>query len=239
MKQKDKDEYDEFSPFEQEGDENSGNNNQVQSYDDIEDEDKHSNKMYYSVERDYEKSKLSDIYDPETSYEKKSMMNDLSIAFDKVLITHPSFGNLRSIDINKALPGDEIYYVEKPFLKGQTKVYMEIKQLCRIISVEDDKYKLLNDKGEEIETTIADIKPVDEIINKLKSDEMRNLYVIVRKNMPKIGSEMEYFDIFSSYFRIHEKVLYDSLPESIHNKLLTELNAKTNVFSKKNIIPMW
>jgi len=213
---------------------------------DSDDEDKepsYNNKMYYSVENNYSSGMLEDIYNPEEHYNKIQMTESLSAAVDSMIEANPKYTYLRSIDVSKATNGDKIYLIkqaDEPILRPTKKnENIEVKVLCTIVDRVGEDYFLSDDNDNSYIVKKSDIRPVDEYINKLKSSDISFIYVNVKKFMSNINNEIEYFDIFSTYFRLHEKVLYCSLSFNEQQILLKELEKATGILGKKNIIPLW
>ncbi len=225
----------------------------------------HDTKMYYSVEDDYANGRLDDIYNPENHYTLTKLRNSLVSAFDVLIANHPQYSFLRSIDVRKVIPGDSIYVV---FGKTESEVNFETRtgkyggdygimdygddlelelepksqcKICKIIDCDSDgeMYIIQDESGRMFVTNSNWIKPIDECLNKLKSSDIAFIYVNMRKYTKGVTSDIEFFDVFQTYFRINEKILYAALPFTVQCVLLNALNKATGVFKKKNINPMW
>lgn len=82
----------------------------------------------------------------------------------------------------------------------------------------------------------TDIRPVDSMISKLKIVDISLMYVFIRNQIFKgLFDDILYFSIFSDYFKINEKTLYNAIPQDIQRKLFNDLNSKTNMVAKKRI----
>lgn len=223
----------------------------------------HDTKMYYTVENEYAGNRLEDIYNPEDNYTSLKLRKNLSTAFDILVKNHDQYAFLRSIDVDKVQPGDSIYVV---FGKTESETVFETRtgkyggdygimdygddmeaenepktqcKICKIVDCDDELYVVQEESGR---MHIADnrwIKPIDECLNKLKSSDIAFIYVNMRKYTKDVTSDIEFFDVFQTYFRINEKILYQSLPFNVQCVLLEALNKATGCFAKKNITPMW
>ena len=198
-----------------------------------------NNKMYYTAERGYSTNRLEDVYRPEDHYENQRMRVELVVAFDKLIDANPQYLYLRSIDITKVKAGDDIY------VDIDTSSYNVLPKptnfvFCKILSRNKATYEVIDEStGKKYNADVSHLKSIDEYISRLKATDIAFIYVNIRKYMTTINSEVDYFDVFSTYFRINEKILYNSLPEKVQNTLLVELDVKTGVFEKKDINPMW
>lgn len=186
-----------------------------------------SNQANFEIEAGYSNTYLSSNYEPERYQRLENILNGITIIFDEFLDTHEKYAYLRSIDMDKVGINDRVFVTD---------------MLCTgIIMSCDNGIYIINVNGEVVETTKAGVKPVDEYINKLKIPDIRLLYTFIRDKIDqKIFSEIEYFYVFSEYFKINEKTLYGSLPMDVKGILLGELDENIGVFEgEKGVDNNW
>lgn len=181
----------------------------------------------YNAEPDYGEKYLQQTQNPERYNEMVALHDGIKTGFDDFLDKNEEdYGYLRSIDVGRAVAGDEIMVV------GHNKPGI-------IKSIKGENYVVTMD-GETIKTTVKDVRPVDEYINRLKAIDTCNLYTHIREMLDvEMYSEIEYFYVFSEFFKINEKTLYHALPVDIQGKLMQELNDRTGVFKKKGFKSAW
>lgn len=181
----------------------------------------------YNAEAEYGENYLQSTQDPERYNEMVALHDGVKLGFDDFLDKNrEEYGYLRSIDVGLAIKGDEIC------VAGYSKpgIIKSIKGQMYVITME----------GEDIETEFKDIRPVDEYINRLKAVDTCNLYTHIRGMVDiESQSEIDYFFVFSEFFKINEKTLYYALPVEIQGKLMQELNERTGAFAKKGIRSAW
>jgi hypothetical protein len=194
------------------------------------------------------------------------MADELSIKPTRILVNETrKLGNFfitkaEEYDIKKTVSGFVISNHKKE-IKITYEQYKEILPIIEGKIGKGDKVGVVNKKGAGTITDISagfyrikmnddivtvkrsEIKPVDEYVNRLKAHDISNLYVFIRKNMKdNLFGEMEFFYIFSDYFKLNERTLYTSLPSKIQGDLLTLLRKKLgpSIFSKYgSSSPLW
>lgn len=163
-------------------------------------------------------------YDAEEANLYGGIQEDLLESFDKFLNSHEEYSYLRSIDLNKIKVGDSIAMINQC---GFVKLEYDF---------EDKKGNLLvSSDGVITAASRSCIKPLDEYINELRFVDISLLYTEVMKGMSNKHVDcIEYFYVFSEYFRINEKILYNSLPVEEKEQLLDSLNKRTGILKRKN-----
>jgi hypothetical protein len=81
---------------------------------------------------------------------------------------------------------------------------------------------------------LGEIKILDEQILRLKSGDISFIYNDFKKNT-KIESHVDFFYTFTEYFKINEKLLYESLSTRVKNEILEELDERTGCLKKLNV----
>lgn len=179
-----------------------------------------SDQPSFSVESEYSSLYLENNYEPERYNRLNNILKDITISFDKFLDTHEKYAYLRSIDVDKVGKNDRVYLTDM--------------QCTGIIMQIDGETIVVNVNGQPVSVTKTGIKPVDEYINKLKIPDISLLYTFIRERVDKkMFTEIEYFYVFSEYFKINEKTLYNALPMNIQASLVDELNKKVGIFKNQ------
>ncbi len=186
-----------------------------------------SSQPNFSVNSEYSSLYLENNYKPERYNRLNRILDGITASFDEFLDSHEKYAYLRSIDIDKVGKHDRVFVTEM--------------QCTGIIMSINGETFTVNVNGETISIGKKGIKPVDEYINKLKIPDICLLYTFIRERIDKVFfSEIEYFHVFSEYFKINEKTLYSALPMDIQGILLDELNKSIGVFKKKKVVEsMW
>lgn len=182
----------------------------------------------FAVNQKYSDSYLQDRYNPE-EYQQEQIINDaITTAFTSFIKAYPEYSYLRSVDINRIKVGDVVNILN----------YDKPANIKRFKPKSNTVICVLN--GEEIEVPVSDLRTVDAFLTRLKAVDIQLLYTYIRSKVSKeIFGDIEYFSIFSEYFRINETTLYQALPVDIKQILLTELNERTGVFKSKGVRPLY
>ena len=105
-----------------------------------------------------------------------------------------------------------------------------------IMNIDGDDYTI-SVNNQTVTVHKSGLKPVDEYINKLKISDICLLYTFIREGIDKqLYNDVEYFFVFSEYFKINEKTLYGALPMDIQAELLDELNSRMPVFKDEDSV---
>tara|TARA_Y100000361_G_scaffold134904_1_gene134361 strand:- start:37 stop:480 length:444 start_codon:yes stop_codon:yes gene_type:complete len=72
-------------------------------------------------------------------------------------------------------------------------------------------------------------------INKLKKMDINEVYGFILDELSKNYSRIDIFSELSNYFNIHPTKFYNSLSNVFKEELITELDNRTGILSKKNI----
>ena len=184
-----------------------------------------NNQNQYSINNQYS-SHYDNNYEPERYREMSEIHLGIESGFCDFLEVHEEYSYLRSIDVNKATIGDQI-----SCSKGTG----------TIVKIIDGLYNVqIPGTIEIVELYKEELKPVDEFINRLKIADIFSLYTHIRKSIDmQLYGEIEYFFVFSEYFKINEKTLYNALSVDIQTILMAELNKRTGIFKKKDVEPKW
>jgi len=178
-----------------------------------------------------EDCRIEDVKIPKGDYTIKRDKLGYILADGKIQIrlSIQQFNKAEKTLVNRKNVGDQVKVVNQ---KGTGKIN----------DVDVGVYKI-DFNGDIVTAKRTQIKPIDEYINKLKITDISLLYTFIRSNMKdNLFGEIEYFYIFSEYFKINEKTLYSSLPIKIQSTLLSALKNKLGpgIFKKNgNAKPMW
>jgi hypothetical protein len=191
----------------------------------LESEDQ-QDRLNFEIDNNYQDQYLDENYEPERYNIMKNLLSGITKSFDDFLDEHKKYHYLRSIDISKVGINDRIMIIE-PCCTG---IIINISEDTCIVQV----------NGSMMETSTTNIKPVDEYINKLKIADISLLYEYIRnKADSRTYDEIEYFFVFSEYFKINEKTLYNAMSTETQSILLNELNKRVGLFGKKKVEAMF
>lgn len=225
-----------------------------------------SDQPSFAIDSGYSESYLSENYNPEQHNVLQTILIGITSGFDSFLNQHKQdYGYLRSIDVNKVAVYDMVMAtntchtgVVMDIKDGSVNVEIDVKDKNLYITEEskaeftetDDPEKLMakldgtiftisvNGRLEDVHKSM--IKPIDEYINKLKIKDISLLYSFIRDTIDKkIYSEIEYFYMFSEYFKINEKTLYNAIPLDIQVLLVDQLHKRVGVLHKKADDSVW
>lgn len=189
--------------------------------------DYNSQEPSFTVDSEYSKNYLGDTYEPEYYNRLKSILGNIVESFDEFLNTHDEYSYLRSIDIDKVGVNDRVFVTDVCC----TGIIMQT-------SIDNFNF-IVNINGQMVTVEKSGIKPVDEYINKLKIPDICLLYTFIREKVDKqLFTEIEYFHVFTEYFKINEKTLYNALPRNIRGILLNALNERIGCFKKEKAVAL-
>jgi len=170
----------------------------------------------YSIHPTFSGAYYNDITRPEEYYTDITILKDIMDAFSKFTNENEKYSYLRIIDISKIRVGDKVSVL------GLDEEY-------EILQISDDTIEInLNESP--IEINKANIRLADNCLSKLKRTDISFMYTEINK---KISNDhyscIEFFNIFSDYFKINEKTLYSSLPPKAKLELLDSLQKRLNI----------
>jgi hypothetical protein len=158
----------------------------------------------------------TDIITPEDYYTNNTILNDIIDAFAKFIVDHQEYSYLRIIDIAKLEPGDEISV-------------MGLDDNHKILEINGSDI-IIDHHGNSVEINVKDIRLLDDCLNKLKRTDISLMYTEISKIILNDHySCIEFFNIFSEFFKINEKTLYSSLPYSTQMELMNSLKERLNI----------
>lgn len=203
--------------------------NTIPGNDSINDEFYHENKMSYNAASDFSSSFHSDAYNPETYNYFKGITTSIQKYLDVFVEKNPQFDNLRTLDTSKLKPRDCIGYNGK-----QIGDFSCTGRIFIIESIVNGEYHV-QCLGLESRFVFkpGEIKILDEQILKLKSSDISFIYNEFKKGT-NTESHVDFFYVFTEYFKINEKLLYESLSGRVKNEVLSELDGRTGCLKKMN-----
>lgn len=170
----------------------------------------------YSVHPTFSGAYHDDITKPEEYYTNTTILNDIIDAFSKFIKKHEEYGYLRIIDISNLIVGDNVSVYG---LEGKHEI-IDMGENNIVISIND----------EPVEITRSDIRLIDDCLSKLKRSDISFIYTEISKIISNDHySCIEFFNVFSEYFKINEKTLYSSLPHKSQLELMSSLKERMNI----------
>lgn len=228
----------------------------------MQDNDNDSQDIKFSISDKYKSSYLQDAYEAEEYHAKKNLIEGVQNALVKFIENNPQYDELRHIDISMLKVGDHIKLIpeaeekkskkKKPVIIGEIigenqykfrisihKKFFTEKYKTSWLWNEDDKMEE-NDNHKYVWVGKHCIESMNNPIVRLKAHDISFLYNGIRKYFNDLPSgEMEFFDVFTDYFKINPKICYQSLPVNIRSELIKELQERTNILDKKGRVPLW
>jgi len=170
----------------------------------------------YSIHPTFSGAYYSDITKPEEYYTDITILNDIMSAFSKLISENTKYSYLRVIDISKIEIGDKISVL------GLDDEY-------EILKIDESTIEIdFNESPLEINK--ANVRLIDSCLSKLKRTDISFIYTEISKIILNDHySCIEFFNIFSEYFKINEKTLYNSLPHGLQLELLDNLQKRLNM----------
>lgn len=191
------------------------------------DEFHHEAKMNYNADPEFATAYHNDAYNPDTHNYHQGIYTSIQEYLDVFVVENPKYDNLRTLDASKLRAGDTIGCSTRAIDQtGFTNKHFTI------VEIVENKLKVQN--GNKVYTiSIADIKILDEQLLRLRGQDLSFIYIDFKRKT-KVDSHIDFFHNFSEYFKMNDKMLYDSLPEKVKNQILEELNERTGCLKKQN-----
>lgn len=208
----------------------------------------------YNIVDKYESAYMSDTYNSEEYNSLKSLTEGIPVALDKFLECNPEYDDVRKVDINKIKVGDVVtvsmthHYdpiYDPDEYDGSSLVQ---KYQSKVISIGDNEITVsLDEFVYDKKCHTPRIFPIVECsVNKnlvtqdtncifrLKQQDIALLYMGIKSKMPSgISGDIEYFYVFTEYFKINEKICYSSLSAADKFRLNDELEERTGIPSSR------
>lgn len=180
----------------------------------------------FNVDANYSSNYLGNIYESESYHHLSILNDDVRQALDKMVKEMPQYDKMRKMDVEKLKSGDMVQLIRE-------------KKVVELISYEPPHAKIKVDEDVE-EVPTYNIEPAENPVIKLKAFEIREIYEGIKKHCKSRSyEEMNFFYVFSEYFKINEKVLFNSLPTKIKVILANELDESSGSMKKRGIKQMW
>ncbi len=196
----------------------------------------------FSMHPTYRLAFCSDTSEPEQYFAQQNLLMLLISSLDSFIKTNQAYNYLRSIDINKFQNGDEIVVIDINKKRDiDNPVPVDQSKKLYIKSFDNKKYTVVDIDGNEYIVDMLDVRPVDEFITKIKNEHIVSLYNFIYDDL-KINdcTCIDFFFIFTEYFRIDDSKLYSNLPKKHQLNLLNFLDERIENIKHKEIeIYIW
>ena len=201
----------------------------------------------FSINSAYESLYMSDTYNSEDYNSIKSLMEEIPNALDKFLEDNPDYDDIRKIDINKIKVGDAVVVTLSAYDETVDDI-IDQKYNAEVTLVSDDNITVILREfipdaksgdvrlfsNEYAEVNRNRVSPDTNIIFKLKGQDIALIFSSIRRLLPEgIGGNIEYFYVFTEYFKINEKICYQSLSADEKYNLNDELEERTGIPSSR------
>jgi len=177
----------------------------------------------FSVDTSYAKTYLTDSYEPEKYNELRIIHDELSENFNRFIEEHEEYSHFRTISIGSMRANDvvDVYNVGE----------------VTINEINSDQVIVTDKRNHQHCVSRSDLRPKDSIISKLKARDINILYTYLKNHASKIIDNILFFYVFSEYFKLNEKNLFNALSDKEKQQLLKSLNKKLNIFGETK--PEW
>ncbi len=179
-----------------------------------------SREMKYDISPQYNTKHLDSNYNPERYRMVSNMESCINDSISEFVILNPGLSFLNDISLSTICKG------------------------CNVKDVNDVQYQVLDKKGDILvlkgaagkkEMNIYDIRPIVDVAAKLNLESISKLYMFIRERMDKmLFNDIDYFDIFTEYFKLSPGTTYEALPINIKTELLNKLNEASHIFKEKH-----
>lgn len=185
----------------------------------------------FDINQEYQDNYLKSNYESDEYHELKTMEEELDKIVTSEILALEAFASLRRMTIDDLPEGQDVKVNNEKKAKivkrvGKTNVFVA----------------RLND-GTEIEVNITNIEPTVDPIMKLKKPQLKELYekcyeALVKKNGGRLDI-VNFFYVFTEYFRVNERYLFACLEPKDHGLLMDEIKKRTDMVFNKGINPMF
>lgn len=189
----------------------------------------HESRMSYEADHRYSTGFYDDLKNPEQHNYLKNIYESIQEYLDRFIIEYPQFDSLRTMDISKLCVGDPVSISNFSDKKIQ---FVRIYTIKSLPADKLDEFVLMSGDVE-VRVNRKHIKIIDDPILRLKGHEISFIYTNFKDKI-NVDSHVDFFYVFTEYFKMNEKQVYDSLPNKIKNEILEELNERTGCLRKKN-----
>lgn len=175
----------------------------------------------YDVDSNYSSNYLKDVYESDEYHLIDQWYKKIREILDEFIEKFPEYDKLRLIDVEKLRKGDKVNMIRE-------------KQLGILVSYEPPIAKIIVE-GKTIEVPTFNLEPApsENPIIKLKGYEIQEMYCEIKSLSNALkDEEIEYFHVFSEYFKINPKTIYNSLTAKHQMAIAKELEKRTGRISK-------
>lgn len=180
-----------------------------------------SKDVKFDISPQYNNKHLDSNYNPERYRMISNMETCINDSIPEFVSSNPELSFLNDISMNTICVGSNVKDVnDVPY---------------KVIKKNGDSVVIENSTGKK-EINIYEIRPLIDVSSKLSIESISKLYMFIRERMDKmLFSDIDYFDIFTEYFRLNPAITYEALPVSIKTELLNKLNESSHIFKDKTL----
>ncbi len=184
----------------------------------------------FDINADYQSTYLKSNYESDDYHELKVMEENLNDVVINRILSLDNFASLRPLK------------AEDLKIDQEVKVFNEKK--ARITKkINSDTFLVKFNNGDELEVKIDSIEPPVDPIMKLKKPQLEELYVlchdILFEKSGQIIDIVNFFYVFTEYFRVNERYLFACLEPKTQAFLLEEIKKRTGMKFSKGINPIF
>lgn len=184
----------------------------------------------FDINSEYQSNYLQSNYESDVYYELKTMEEDLDKIIKEDVLPLDAFATLRPLTVQSITEGMEV----KVFNEKKAKIVKHLGNGKFIVRLNDTK---------ELEVGLDSIEPAVDPIMKLKKPQLIELYEtcylkLTTKNKGRLDI-VNYFYVFTEYYRVNEKYLFSCLEPKSQAILLEEIKNRTNMKFSQGIKPLF
>jgi len=184
----------------------------------------------FDINSEYQSNYLKSNYESDEYHELKTMEEDLDKIVKEDILKLDAFATLKPLTSESIIDGMEV------------KVFNEKK--AKIVKHNgNNKFVVKLNDGTELEIGLESIEPAVDPIMKLKKPQLIELYEtcytkLTAKNNGRLDI-VNYFYVFTEYYRVNEKYLFSCLEPKSQAILLEEIKNRTNMKFSQGIKPLF
>lgn len=181
-----------------------------------------SSHVKFDVSPQYNTRHLDSNYNPERYHMIVAMENSINNLISEFVELNPKFSHLREISLYSVKEGNRIKNSENKIFEIIKRIGddFEVRDIDNIVSV----------------LKFMDARPLLDGITRYTIDGISEFYSFIKDHLDsRFYNDIEYFDIFTEYFKLDAAEFYKILSTEIKTKLLTKLNETTFIFKKRNV----
>lgn len=174
-------------------------------------------RISFVAETSYRNNYLGDIYDTEEFYFINFIKEKFIFYLKEFISTHEQYAFLKSCDMSLISEDDVVLYQKE-------------KENYTVNYIFSNNEVLISKSPRLVDMKIVDMKelaPLDKFLSKLRGQDYELLYNYLSERVNgKDNTDVEFFFVFSNYFKIGEGKLYQMIPHKFQERLKNTLKKR-------------